>query len=87
MKVRELVERLATLPDQEAEVVAYDADAGEAMPVSGMVYGGGDSVVALQTDEIDAPCLHPACWGPCGKCGSHVHENEHGRFCPNCGSV
>lgn len=33
-------------------------------------------------------CSHPACWGTCGKCGkAHVHENEHGRFCPNCGAV
>lgn len=32
-------------------------------------------------------CSHPACWGPCGTCGAHVHENEHGRLCPNCGKV
>lgn len=87
MRVRELVEKLSALPDQDAVVLAFDADAGEIVPVSGMVYGGDDRVVALQTDEIEAPCEHPACWGPCGTCGAHVHENEHGRSCPNCGRV
>lgn len=87
MRVRELVEKLSALPDQDAVVRAFDADAGEIVPVSGMVYGGDDRVVVLQTDEIDTPCEHPACWGPCGKCGAHVHEHEHGRSCPNCGRV
>jgi hypothetical protein len=40
-----------------------------------------------EREAIKAACDHPACWGPCGKCGAHVHENEHGRFCPNCGAV
>jgi hypothetical protein len=40
-----------------------------------------------EREAIRAACDHPACWGPCGKCGAHVHENEHGRFCPNCGKV
>jgi len=88
MKVRELVEKLRELPDQDAEVIAFDADAQDIVPVTGMVYGGDDKVVALQTDELETvECSHPACWGPCGKCGAHVHENEHGRFCQNCGSV
>lgn len=87
MKVRDLVAKLAALPDQDAVVVAFDADADGDVPVSGMVYGGLDKTVMLQTDEVDALCDHPACWGPCGKCGAHVHENAAGRFCPNCGSV
>lgn len=43
-----------------------------------------------QAEPEKAPsskCDHPACWGPCKTCGAHVHENEHGRFCPNCGRV
>lgn len=60
------------------------------------VSGGGDSYMDFHLDypqkdeEKKAPsakCDHPACWGPCGKCGAHVHENEHGRFCPNCGRL
>jgi hypothetical protein len=38
-------------------------------------------------EPTQVKCSHPACWGPCAKCGAHVHENEHGRFCPNCGKV
>jgi hypothetical protein len=37
--------------------------------------------------EVKVRCDHPACWGPCGTCGAHVHEEQHGRFCPNCGEV
>ena len=88
MTVSELVKKLQALPDQGAVVMAYDADAGERMPISGMVFGGGDGVVELHTDEIETPaCPHPACWGPCSQCGAHVHENEYGRSCPNCGRV
>ena len=87
MRVRELAARLLALPDQEAQVMAFDADEEGEAPVSGMVYGiGPDRTVVLQTDEI-APCDHPACWGPCGKCGSHVHEDAAGRYCPICRTV
>lgn len=60
------------------------------------VSGGGDSYMDFHLDypqkaqaEKASPdkCDHPGCWGPCGKCGEHVHENDHGRFCPNCGRV
>lgn len=87
MTVAELVKKLQELPDQAAIVTAYDADAGERVPVSGMVYGGSDGIVELQTDDLAVTCSHPACWGPCGKCGAHVHESAHGRYCPNCGRV
>lgn len=37
--------------------------------------------------EIETPaCPHPGCWGPCGKCGVHIHETAHGRLC-QCGYV
>lgn len=49
MKVRELIEMLQDA-DGEHEVLAFDADADEFVPVSGMVYGVGDEVV-LQTDD------------------------------------
>ncbi len=51
MTVRELIERLQALPDQDAEVITYDGDAEDMVPVTGMVYGGTDKVVALQTDD------------------------------------
>jgi hypothetical protein len=51
MTVAELVQRLRALPDQDAVVLAFDPDAGEIVPVTGMVYGGNDGVVELQTDD------------------------------------
>lgn len=51
MTVKELIEKLQALPDQDAEVLTYDADAAEIVPVTGMVYGGDDKIVALQTDD------------------------------------
>lgn len=53
MTVAELIERLRKLPDQCAQVLTYDADAREVVPVSGMVYGGNDGIVILQTDDIE----------------------------------
>ena len=52
MKVSELIHMLQTMrPDDE--VVAYDADAGGFMPVTGCVFGGPDKTaqVELHTDE------------------------------------
>ena len=51
MTVKELIEKLQSLPDQDADVLTYDADAQDLVPVTGMVYGGDDKVVALQTDD------------------------------------
>lgn len=85
MKVADLIDRLSKL-DRNDVVKIYDADTGGFAPVTGMLYGGGDKIVTLQSDDNDA-CDHPACWGPCGTCGAHVHENAIGRFCPNCGKV
>lgn len=81
MRVAQMIELLNTM-NPEAEVTAFNADAQEIVPVTGAVFNS--SQVELQTD--DQTC-GPHCWGPCGTCGAHVHENAHGRFCPNCGSV
>ena len=45
MTVRELIDKLSELPDQDAQVITYDADAEDMVPVTGMVYGGGDKIV------------------------------------------
>lgn len=52
MTVADLIAKLQELPDHDVEVLTFDADAGEVVPVSGMVYGGEDKIVILQTDEI-----------------------------------
>ena len=52
MTVRELVEKLQAMQDQDAEVLAYNADAQDCVPVTGMVYGGEDKIVILETDDI-----------------------------------
>ena len=52
MTVRELVEKLQAMQDQDAEVLAYNGDAEDMVPVTGMVYGGDDKVVLLETDDI-----------------------------------
>jgi hypothetical protein len=49
MKVRELIEVLSAANGDD-EVLAFDADADDFVPVSGMVYGVGSEVV-LQTDD------------------------------------
>lgn len=51
MTVRELIERLSALPDQEAMVITWCAEVNDAVPVTGMLYGGDDGVVELQTDD------------------------------------
>ena len=85
MRVDRMIEMLSKL-DPAAIVKAFDADTEDFAPVSGCVYDFGE--VEIQTDTDDSgKCDHPACWGPCVKCGVHVHESEHGRFCPNCGRV
>lgn len=80
MRVDRLINLLGKMKPS-AVVKALDADEGKFVPVTGVVFG--DTDVELQTDD----CGHPACWGPCGTCGAHVHENDVGRFCPNCGAV
>jgi hypothetical protein len=82
MRVAQVIEMLSKM-DPNAEVKAFDADELAMVPVTGAVHGGNE--VELQTDSDT--CSHPGCWGPCAKCGAHVHESLHGRFCPNCGSV
>lgn len=52
MTVKELIEQLMSLPDQDAVVCTYVGDAEEMVPVTGMLYGGDTpKIVALQTDN------------------------------------
>lgn len=53
MTVKELAAKLLELPDQEAEVLAFDPDADDCVPVTGMLYGGEHKAVLLQTDDIN----------------------------------
>lgn len=48
MMVRELIENLMKM-NQDAEVVAFDADAGETVPVTGLLFD--ERSVTIQTDE------------------------------------
>ena len=49
--VESLIKMLQGL-DPEGVVLAYDADAEGYCPVSGIVYGGEENEVYLQTDDI-----------------------------------
>jgi hypothetical protein len=50
MTVQALIELLQKA-DPKDEVKAFDPDSGQIESVSGMVYGGADSIVELCTDD------------------------------------
>ena len=55
MTKKELIECLndphKQIPD-EAIIMTFDSDAGKAMPITGMLYGGRDNTVELCTDDM-----------------------------------
>ena len=51
MKVKDLIELLKKAPP-EADVLAYDPNSESMEEVTGMIYGGSDFIVELQTDEL-----------------------------------
>jgi hypothetical protein len=50
--VRELIEMLSKAPPN-AKVRAFDPESNEHEEITGMVYGGTDLCVDLQTDDIE----------------------------------
>lgn len=51
MTVRELIAMLQRDAHLDDEVLVWNGDAEEYMPVTGMVYGGGNHTVELMSDS------------------------------------
>lgn len=51
MKCKDLIEMLQKINEPESEVVFFNADVAETLPVTGATYGGKDEKIELFNDE------------------------------------
>ena len=72
MNVRELIEQLQKCPS-DMDVVTYDAESEDDVPVTMAIYEDGTSQIVLTTED-PPPVMHPvhahgSCGGVCDLCG------------------
>jgi hypothetical protein len=72
MNVRELIEQLQKCPP-DMDVVTYDAESEDDVPVTMAIYEDGTSQIVLTTED-PPPVMHPvhahgSCGGVCDLCG------------------
>ncbi len=54
MTVKELIEKLSAIDPSGASIVKiFDADSAQFEAVTGMIYGGGEDVIELHSDDIE----------------------------------